>query len=290
MAKKTGTAVATVEAKGGAVARKQEAGLPEYLKDYTGPRGTEGIESNDLTIPRIKIAQGTSDEVKDGTLKEGTLFLNLTKEVLAENGKPLAFVPLWRGKEYILWRPRKDNGGGILARAKPVVVDGRTRYQWDKPNTTFDVKVDGKIAAKWTTKKFIDEDGLDQWGSEIPGNADSGIAATAHHNYVIVLPELGDMVAALSLSRSSAKKAKNFNSILKLGTAPMWARLFNAITVDEQNDQGKFKNVDLSANGFASAEQFAVYADMAKGFAGKSIVVDQSDEDDEEVQTGPKAL
>ena len=26
---------------------------------------------------------------------------------------------------------------------------------------------------------------------------------------------------------------------------PLWARLFNAVTVDEQNDQGKFKNVDL---------------------------------------------
>jgi hypothetical protein len=282
--KKPGTAVAVKSSNAAVV--KAEAGLPDYLKGYQGPTGTEDIEANDLVIPRIKVAQGTSDEVKDGTLKEGTLFLNLTKAVLAEPGKPLLFVPLWRGKEYILWRPRKDNGGGILARARKVVVDGQTRYQWDKPNTTFDVKVDGKIAAKWSTKKFIDEDGLDQWGSEIPGNADSGIAATAHHNYVVVLPELDGMVAALSLSRSQAKKAKNFNSLLKLGSAPLWARLFNAVTVDEQNDQGKFKNVDIAANGFVSAEDFSRYADMAKGFAGKTIVVDQSDDDEDAASDG----
>lgn len=287
MAKKSESKAVAVSGNSSVV--RAEAGLPDYLKGYQGPTGTEDIESSDLTIPRIKVAQGTSDQVKDGTLKEGALFLNLTNEVLAEPGKALPFISLWRGKEYILWRPRKDNGGGILARARKVIVEGKTRYQWDKPNTTFDVKVDGKIAAKWKTKKFIDEDGLDQWGSEIPGNADSGIAATAHHNYVVVLPTLGNMVAALSLSRSQAKKAKNFNSLLKLGSAPMWARVFNAITVDEQNDQGKFKNVDLTAAGFVSAEDFSVYADMAKGFAGKTIVVDQSDEDDGE-STAPKAL
>lgn len=254
-----------------------DVALPEYLQGFTGRTGTEGIESTDVTIPRIKIGQSMTDEVKDGTLKEGALFLNVTKDVLAEPGSPLLFVPLWRGKEYILWRPRKDNGGGILARAKLVQTNDGPRYAWDKPNTAFEVKVEGKTKVVWKTKKFIDEDGLDAWGSEIPGQTDSGIAATAHHNYLVVLPGKGGLVAAFSLSKSQAKKAKDFNAMLKLSSAPMWARQFNATTVDEQNDQGKFKNVKFEGAGFAEQSDYERYAEMAKGFAGRTINVDHSD-------------
>jgi hypothetical protein len=262
--------------------------VPDYLKGFTGRTGTETIESADITIPRIKIGQSMSDEVKDGTLKEGSLFLNVTKEVLAEPGKPLIAVPLWRGKEFILWRPRKDNGGGILARARAVPggPDG-VRYKWDKPNTKFEVKVDGKTKAVWETKEFIDQDGLDAWGSEIPGQEDSGIAATAHHNYLVVLPEHGDLIAAFSLSKSQAKKAKDFNALLKLAKGvPMWARAFTVTTVDEQNDQGKFKNVVFANAGYVTQDQYKSYAAIAASYAGKIINVDQSDEDDGEAKDG----
>ena len=40
--------------------------------------------------------------------------------------------------------------------------------------------------------------------------ADSGIAATAHHNYIVSLPSAGGLLAAFSLSKSQAKKAKDF--------------------------------------------------------------------------------
>lgn len=280
---KPGTAVATTAKN--AVARN-DANLPAFLQGYKGPRGTEDIDSNDITIPRIKIGQGTSDEVKDGTLKEGDQFLNLTKEVLAANGKPLQIVVVARNKEYILWRPRKDNGGGILARAKPVMTKDGKRYKWDKPNTSFDVKVDGKVKVVWTTKEYIDEDGLDQWGSEIPGNAESSIAATAHHNYVVVLPEHDDLVAAVSLSRSSAKKAKDFNALLKLGQAPTWARVFTATTVDEHNDQGDFKNVNFSVAGYIDPASAKAYQGIFDAFAGRAFNVDHSDGDDEATGNG----
>lgn len=273
-----GTAVVV---RGSTAPAKLDPKLPAFLQAYTGPRGTEGIEAADVTIPRIKIGQGTSEEVKDGTLNEGDLFLNLTKEVLAEDGAPLRFTVIARGKEYILWRPRKDNGGGILARAKPVNTPDGVRYRWDKPNTTFDVKVDGKVKAEWTTQEYIDEDGLDQWGSEIPGNSDSGIAATAHHNYVVVLLDHDEMVAALSLSRSTARKAKDFNALLKLGSAPMFGRVFTATTVDEHNDQGDFKSVKIENAGYVEDDQFPRFKGMFESFAGRVINVDVSDKGDD---------
>lgn len=270
-----------------ALSEKQNAALPAYLKGFKGPTGTESIESADITIPRIKIGQGTSDEVKDGTLKEGDVFLNITKEVLAEAGKPLNFVVLARGKEFILWRPRKDNGGGILARARAVPGEGGTRYQWDKPDTSFEVKVEGKTKVTWKTKKFIDEDGLDQWGSEIPGNQESGIAATAHHNYIVLLPDHGNLVAALSLAKSQVKKAKDFNALLKLGAGPLPSRLYSVQTIDEKNDQGAFKNFKFNPVGYVSEGQYDVYGPMATAFAGINYSVDHSDGPEDE---GEKAL
>ena len=280
---KAKTAVAVVAKN--AVARN-DANLPAFLQGYKGPRGTEDIDSSDITIPRIKIGQGTSDEVKDGTLKEGDQFLNLTKEVLAANAKPLKIVVVARNKEYILWRPRKDNGGGIIARAKAVMTKDGKRYKWDKPNTKFEVKVDGKIKAIWETKTYIDEDGLDQWGSEIPGNIESGIAATGHHNYIVVLPEHGDLVAAVSLSRSSAKKAKDFNALLKLGQAPIWARVFTATTVDEHNDQGDFKNVEFANAGFIDDASAKAYQGIFDAFSGHAFNVDHSDGNDDTTGNG----
>jgi hypothetical protein len=270
--KKPGTEVAVRE-------QTTAVALPSYLDAYQGPTGTEGIESADVTIPRIKIAQGTNEEVKEGLFDEGTQFLNIDKSVLAEPGNALNGAPVARFKEYILWRPRKDNGGGILARAKPELQkDGTVRYAWDHPGETFKVKVEGKIEVEWSTQNYIDEDGLDQWGSEIPGDKSSGIAATAHHNYILVLPQFGDMLAAYSFSRSQAKKAKDFNAVLKLGRIPMWARQFAFTTIDEKNDQGTFKNIKITAAGFVDESQFARYTEIAKAFAGKTITVDQSND------------
>jgi hypothetical protein len=73
--------------------------------------------------------------VQDGELERGDLYLNLTGDVIAPAGERLPFIVLAKGVEYILWRPRKDNNGGILARAKPVHTPDGVRYQWDKPNT-----------------------------------------------------------------------------------------------------------------------------------------------------------
>jgi hypothetical protein len=284
--KKPGTAVDTVKPESKAVAvQNGGAALPSYLQGFRGPTGAEDIDSGDITIPRLKIGQSMSEEVKSGKVKEGDLFLNVTGEVVAKAGTTLEAVLVARGKEYILWRPRKDNNGGILARAKPVNTDDGKRYAWDKPNQTFDVKVEGKIAAKWKTGKYIEDDGLGEWGSEIPGDKDSGIAATAHHNFVVALPTLGNMVAALSLSRSQAKKAKDWNAVLKMSPAPICARKFNISTVSETSGENEYKNFDIKPAGFVDEDAYRnIYAPMAQSFVGRSLNVDQSDGGDDQAE------
>jgi hypothetical protein len=256
------------------------ATLPAYLAGYQGPDGTEDIQSEDITIPRLKIGQDMSKEVQEGDVERGDLFLNVTGETVTRAGEQLPFVVLARSKEFILWRPKKD-GGGILARAKPVQTSTGLRYEWDHPNASFEVKVEGVQKVVWKTKQYIDQDGLDQWGSEIPGDKDSKIAATAHHNYIVALPTKDDMLVALSLSRTASGKARDFNATLKMGKGPLAARIYTVQTIDDSRDGNDFKNYRFKNGGFVETPaQFDHYTALAAMLKGRTVNVDQTDGDD----------
>lgn len=255
--------------------------MPDYLQNYSGPTGAESIDAEDVTIPRIKLAQSLTPEVKAGEIEEGDLFLNVTGEVLAKVGEPLKVIPVIYGKEYILWRDRKDNNGGIMARAKPVWTANGVRYKWDKPNQEFETKLGGTQKVKYVTKEYIDQDGLNQWGSQVPGDEDSGIAARTSHNFVVALPDHGNIVVALSLAQpSQMKKAKDFNYMLKMGNAPMFARVFTVETVDETSDSGQYKNYKFKPAGFVQDKAvFESLKEIHDTFKESGFTVDQSDED-----------
>lgn len=269
-------------AKSKEVAKAETGGVPDYLKGYQGPTGSEGIENEDVTIPRIKLAQSMTPEVQQGSVPLGALFLNVTGEVLAEPGEALQVVPIVQGKEFILWKDRQFDGGGIFARARKVFDKeaGRTRYMWDKPNQSFENKIKGIQKVTWNTLTYVDENNMDKFGSANTDDPDSHPAATAHHNYVVVLPDHGNLVAALSLNNSGVKKAKDFNAMLKMGTAPIFSRIFNVFSVDETNAAGDdFKNYTFKPNGFVKdLAVFEFTKGLHEGFAEKGFVVDQSDE------------
>jgi hypothetical protein len=235
------------------VAQRKENMPSNFLSGYQGPIGTEQIDAEDVTIPRLKIGQAISDEVKSGAVKEGAIYINVSGETVWNPGDPpLPILIVAQSKEYILWRPRKD-GGGILARAKPIkTVSGGKRYAWDKPAEEFHVKIDGKTPATWRTQRYVDEDGLAEWGSEIPGNPDSGPAASSTHNYLVQLPTHDNAVCAISLSRSGVKIAKNLNATLKMGPPkiPVPLRKFTLSTFDDVGaGEQKFKNWAFKADG-----------------------------------------
>lgn len=268
MTKKTGKEIAT----------KEEAGLPAFLENETGYTGAEDIDATDITIPQIKVGQGTSAEVKAGEVEEGDLFLNVTGEVLAKAGEPLRLTPIARSKEYILWRDRNFEGGGVMARAKRKVVNGEVRYMWNKPGQTFENKVGGKVKVEWTTEEngLIAEEGLDGWGSEIPSDEDSGKAATAHHNYVVSLPDHGDMIAAFSLSRTQVKSAKDFNAMIRMANLPMFARVFIASTFDQSGGDNTWKGLKFKPVGvLQNKDLFDMLKGMHEHYAGTGFNVEQ---------------
>ncbi len=272
------------------------AQLPDYLRNMRGPTGAENISSEDITVPRLKIGQDMNPEVQEGSVERGDLFLNVSGEVVNPAGQKLPFVVLAQAKEYILWRPKKD-GGGILDRARPVATPDGVRYKWGKPNSSYDVKVEGVQRVTWKTGVYADEKtvaggkddagnnvmlALIEWGSEIPGDKESKKAATEHHNYVVSLPTYGDLVAALSLSRTANGPAKDFNALLKMGTVPLVGRIYTVNTWDDKRDAHAFKNYKFRPAGFVTEQaDFDRYDAMSKSFKGKTINVDQSDGDQE---------
>lgn len=276
------------------------AALPAYLQGYHGKTGAEDIRSEDITVPRLKIGQDMSPEVQEGGVARGDFFLNVSGEVVNQQGQRLPFVVIARNVEIILWRPKKDNGGGILARARAVPTPDGVRYAWDKPNQTFEVKVEGLVKATWKIGKYADEKTLDcgkddnnetiyksvtEWGSEIPGDMESKKAATDHHNYIVILPTYGNLVCALSLSRTATSKAKDFNATLKMGSAPLPARVFTVETFEApvpNGGSGTYYNYKFRPAGFiADQAVYTRYQKMADDFADKVINVDQSDGGDE---------
>lgn len=288
--KSTGKEVAVV--KGGAVA-VSDAKLPAFLQGYKGRTGAEGIESSDITIPRVMIGQAMTQSVKDGDLNEGDIYLNIGKELLAKSGEPLPVVILAQSKEYILWRPQEDNGGGVLARARKVVENGETRFKWDKPNQSFEVKVGGKVKVVWKTKEYIDQDGLGEYGSEIPNDAESGRAATLHYNYIVALPTQDDLLAAVSLSKSKERKGKDLNHLLKrqaqAKNIPIWSLAFDLSSINDKNQSGQeYKNVEFLNSGYVPDDKFALYTGIANSLVSKNVSFDQSDDGEGETKDARK--
>lgn len=272
------------------------AELPAYLQGFKGPTGAEDIRNENVTIPRMKIGQDMSPEVQEGGVARGDFFLNVSGEVISNQGARLPFIILARNVEIILWRPKKD-GGGILARAREVETANGWRYEWDKPNQSFDVKVEGLVKVTWKIGRYADEKTLEcvdgmksvlDWGSEVPADKDSKKAATDHHNFVVALPTMGDLVCALSLSRTATSKAKDLNASIKMSAAkgvPVPAQCYTVETIEKpvpQGGSGTYFNYKFRPAGFLQDQAaYLRYQAMADSFKDQNIVVDHSDGDND---------
>lgn len=273
------------------VAKKDTTGLtdqlPDHMKEFAG-EGKENIDREDILMPRLKLGQSMSPEVKDKIAEEGDFIHNITKDVLCAAGDTLRIIPIAFSKEYILWYDRKGPKDGMAVRATKVYDNGTARYAWDKPNTEFEDSVGGVVAVKYKTGKFIDEDGLHRWGSQVPGNPDSPPAATAHFNYVVMLPDFDNQLIALSLSRSADKKAREFNTMLNMGPWPSYARIYKMGSFIDQKGDNKFANYQFTGFEKIGLEKddpfFASLRELHFSLEAKGINVDFSDGDADETK------
>ncbi len=259
---------------------------PSYLSDtapegYTG-QGQEDITTDDIIIPRIKLAQALTPEVVDKKAEEGDLIHNVTGDIICKAGQKLRFIPIMYTKEFIIWRER-ETGGGILARAIRKQIGTNFRYAWITPNVELTDKIGGKVEVTYKLKRYTtsaialvdhETDDLSCWkGDEAP-------AANLTHNYLVVLPDNNMELIAISLSRTSARKGAQLNTMLKMGGASIFTRVFEASTFIDQSDKYKFANWIFSPAGYIAPDQVEMLESLKKlheDFKATSFVVNVED-------------
>lgn len=247
---------------------KTDEGMPSYLKKYEGTVATQdNFGKEDMTLPRIKLLQGTSNEI--GTFNDAKPGIFWHSGFDVPLGESFDFIICSRNKKYLLVAPLHD-GQGILARSD----DAKT---WDRMGK-WEVSLDSKRPKVLTTWEIGDLDliksGVADWGSQDPSNEDSPPAATLFYDYLVLLPdhpELGPSI--LSLARSQIKKAKKgVNDKVELHTSagrPMQSIRFRAGVVSEESAAGPFFNYQFIQNGFADEkifEQAMSMADVMRSF------------------------
>lgn len=237
--------------------------VPDFMKKYAG-QGTEKLGVADMEVPRIKLLQGTSQEVEDfENAKPGLFWHNMANIPL---GKEVTIIPVYIDMRAILWRPR-DDGGGILARADDNI-------HWSPPNATFKVNISKKGTppkyVSWTTKPTVAASGLLDWGSFNPEDAASQPAATKMYNMVVLLPDFPDAPpAVVTLQRAAIKPARKFMGKLKMARAPSYGMLFSMESLVDTNNGGeKFQQYNFVPKGFLADEvMFAQSQDLYEAFS-----------------------
>lgn len=256
--------------------------VPAALSTYARA-GQDEIDSDDIYMPRLKLAQSMTPEVKDGRAKEGDLINSITGEIILEAGKTMPIIVVMRSKEYILWDDRKGDDRGLLARAYRVMDGDTPRYRWDKPDSEFQVKVDGKTKVTYKTKTYIDEDGLKEWGTQIPGNSETPPAASEHQNFVIAMPDRDYELIAMSLSKTAVGPAKRFLTSLRWGEAGTFTRIYRLGSAPDSRGDNKFVNYIFDAKYKLVDDDVAHEMNrIHQSLKGKTIVPDQDhDETDD---------
>lgn len=232
----------------------ESANLPAHLAATKGQgTGLKGLHADDYIVPRIKLLQGISDEVKAGLpgAEAGVYWLTVLDKPL---GSEFNFVTINNKVRVLLLAPR-DDGQGILARAE----DGET---WNTLGE-WNVKIKNiRQPQKWAiTDLDVTKSGLLNFGTSINDDKDSVPAATKFFDYLIYLPDF-DLIAVLSLARSQAKKAKDLNGKITLSRVDMRGLLLKAKIITETNGADSFSNYQFTLNGYATKEVY----DIAKGY------------------------
>jgi hypothetical protein len=242
--------------------------VPEFMSGDAG-KGLESVGAEDVSVPRIKLMQGTSPELTTfDDLRQGD-FWHTANEV--NLGQKFLAVPVYRDKRYILWRPQ-DSGGGILARAD----DGKT---WIPANTSFEVKLDAKQGGKtvtWTTGDTVENSGLALWGTSDPEDSSSPPAATLMYNFVLVFPEHPELAPAiLTFQRSTVGVARKFLGTLKTRNRPIFGQVYEFCSVGATNKDGKpFRSIVPRAAGLiADKALYDRYKGMYETFAKSALQI-----------------
>lgn len=217
--------------------------------DQTDNRGMEDIDVADLVIPRAKLLQPLSPELRDDKhLRPGMIINSLTKEEL-----PADIIPVFYFKSFARFNARD--------RKLPGYVEG----------------VDPG-ALIWQTRDASDPRVIKECSFGL--NGETPIALTTLNFFCITLPDSGIPVV-VSFSKTSYKAGRNFLSLCKLRGGAMFSRRYRLTAKEESNDKGNYFTLVVNPAESCDADQLAAGERYFNQFATKRDAVKPHIEDAE---------
>lgn len=268
---KASTEVAKVNANTKLAAITDE--LPDYLKGNE-KLGTEALGKEDVKIPRIKILQPLTPEVNSyrGKAIPGEFWHTGANLPL---GSEFKFIPVIVGKRVVLWRPRDDGNGGILAFSRDAV-------KWiSGANQKFEVKLKGvKGTVTWETGKDVASSGLLEFGSSNPDEPNSAPAATLAYEYLAYLPDHPELSpVVLGVMKTGIPNAKALNSYLLQMRRPTTCLAIRCFSDEVTKGRDSWHVPKFEPAGYATKEVFDMLEKMKENYADYQTDMTQEDED-----------
>jgi len=242
---------------------------PSYLPEALQNTGMGNLGKDDYKTPRIILLQGLSPELEafpDTARKDQFWHTGMNINL----GTEFIFVPALVNKRVILFRPRGDQGGGILAFSK----DGKN---WDTgANQEFKVKLKGKKElVSWKTGKNVLASRLCEFGSSDPDTNNSPPAATIIYEYLAYLPKQPELSpCVISVSKTGVPNGKSFNTSLAMLTrsgTPVYAVAVRCFTEKLHNDDGEWTVPNFQPVGKVKKETYEIVKEISDKYSDYAV-------------------
>lgn len=255
--------------------------LPDHIRGFTKAK-IGNIDRTDLVIPRVKLLQALSPEITDFKCMPGQFWHTIAAQVM---GAEVIGVPIVIRKSYILWAPRNDDRG-ILARA----MDG---VHWDQPGAEFTVRPkDSPNPVTYKLKETVAESGLDQFGSGIPGDAQSKPAASLTYNMLWYFPEFPELSPSVIINtRSSVKPMQQLLAKIEAKPVAHFVQLYKIGVVQQKGAEGPYFNYTYTGDGYADKETCGITEELYQKFADRNWQASEetADVEPDAAQSRPRA-
>lgn len=253
--------------------------VPDYLVGNENT-GLEAFNKEDFNIPQLKLIHQMSPEVD--TYKGAAIPGEYWHSGLMRSlGPSILSIMVVARKRVVLWRPRNDQGGGILAQSN----DG---FNWHRGgNSTFTVNLKGvKNPVQWKTGPNVEASGLKEFGTSNPDDPESAPAADLFYEYINYLPEIDNASPCLSrFHKTGLKPAKDLNSyFLYQATGkskiPVYACVIKMSVVKKPGPEGDYFVPVFTPSGYADKNTYMITKEMHERYKDVILDIQQEAEND----------
>lgn len=256
---------------------------PAWLAKEKQLTGIEGLTKEDFKLPELKLLQGQSPETNafPNTAKKNEFWHTGINKSFGTSVKSVIIVAR---KRIVLWRPKNDQGGGILA-----VSDDGLLWRMGG-NKEFSVMLKGaKSPVIWNTGNNVVSSGLTEFGSSNPNDENSPPAATVYYEYLLYLPEYENASPVLMRLKSTAlDNGRALNSYFVYQGVPTYAHVIEWIVEAKSGDGNDWTVPKHIKAGWVDKNTFDLCESIHNSYASKmaDLVVEQ-EEEAREVKNSP---